>query len=58
MQSSASIELSFTVPVICRVVDGKPVCNLKLAQTSATTWTDGKYKLTLDGQYIIIEAVE
>jgi hypothetical protein len=43
--SSATLQLTFNVPIVCIIKNSKPNCNLNLQQLSTTKWID------LDGHY-------
>lgn len=59
METLAVLALTFTVPVICEVVNNEPKCNLILTKVDSETWVDEErgFKITLKQGKITIEAL-
>ena len=60
VSSVAVIALSFTVPVVCKVIDNKPSCNLILTKVNSTTWIDAErgYQITLVNNILTIKEIK
>ena len=58
--SSTSISLSFTVPVVCSVERGRPKCNLELVKIGDGEWVDYErgYKVYIKGGILSIESLK
>lgn len=57
--SSSSINLTFTVPVVCVMVGEVPSCNLELTKVKYNEWVDvvRGYRITLENGFITIETI-
>jgi hypothetical protein len=59
-QSSTSLNLTFTVPVVCTLVGEVPACNLELTKVKYNEWVDlvRGYRIIVENGFITIETIE
>ena len=57
--TSDRIEISFTVPVVCKITNDIPDCNLEMIQIDPKTWLDksGIYEIKLQDGILLIESI-
>ena len=59
-ENEASISITINVPVVCKVVNNEPICNLILTKVNEVTWIDTErgYKVYIINGVLIIEVLK